>query len=102
MGGAALVGGEVEACAAQSVVVEHAVGVRNEGVLDGGGIVGAKGSKKDAFAAKNGDGGTRSAAVGSGRGSGVVGEGEEAACVRTTGSLGRRWDCGRSRWCRGS
>ena len=88
MGGAALVGGEVEASAAPFVVVEDGVGVRNEGVFNGGGVVGAKGSEKGRFAAGSGDGGAGGTADGSGSGGDAVGKGDEAACVRVTGSRG--------------
>ena len=77
MGGAAFVGGQVEAGAASFVVVEDRVGVRDEGVLDGGGVVGAMGPEQDAFAARNGDGGAGSAAGGRGRRGGGVRWGNE-------------------------
>ena len=88
MGGAAFVGGQVEAGAASFVVGEDRVEVRDEGVLNGGGVVGAMGPEQDAFAARNGDGGAGAAAGGSGRRGGAVGEGDEAASLGVTSGKG--------------
>ena len=80
MGGAALVGDEVEAGAAALALVKHGVGKRDEGELDGGDVVSAEGAEENPFAAREGDDGGRG--VGGKRGGGgAVGEGDETTGV---------------------